>query len=120
VQQAELWHDTILDALGAAVQAAGGVKKVSGRLWPTLDSVSSAARLRGALNPDHAQVLKPDELLHIGRLAREFGDSSVMNFLAREWGYAVEPLAPEQAKKRAKVTRRKALLDELRRLEDDE
>lgn len=99
--QQVLWHDTVFDALGAAVQAAGGAKKVAGKLWPTLDAGSANSRLRGALNPDHAQKLCPAELLMIARLARDEGDNSLMDFLARELGYEIKPLASAEVKKRA-------------------
>lgn len=118
--QQVLWHDTIFDAVGSAVQAAGGAKKVAGKLWPALDSTSATARLRASLNPDHAQKLCPLELLLILRLAKEIGDNSIMDFLARDAGYEIKPLAPIEAKKRAKRVRRLALLDELKRLEEDE
>lgn len=118
--QQVLWHDTIFDALGAAVQAAGGSKKVAGKLWPTLDSTSATARLRGCLNPDHAQKLCPEELLMIARLGKESGDNSLMEFLARDLGYEIAPLSPAETKKRAKRARKRALLEELLRLEDDE
>lgn len=118
--QVELWHDTIFDALGAAVQAAGGAKKVAGKLWPALDSTSATARLRGCLNPEHAQKLCPEEFVMLVRLAREVGDSSVMEFMARELGYELKALAPAEAKKRAKKARVASLLAELARLSDDE
>jgi hypothetical protein len=118
--QDELWHDTVFDALGAAVQAAGGAKRVAGRLWPALDSTSATARLRGSLNPDHAQKLDLDEIVMVLRLGKEAGDNSVMEFLARDLGYEIKPLAPAEAKKRAKRMRRLALLEELKRLEDEE
>ena len=101
MHQPALFHDSIFDALGTAVQAAGGVKKVSAALWPTLDTASATARLRGALNPDHAQKLCPLELMSIARLAKAAGDHSVMQYLARELGYAdpqsVEPADQAQA-----------------------
>lgn len=118
--QHELWHDTIFDALGSAVQVAGGVKKVSARLWPALDVTSASARLRGCLNPDHAQKLCPEEMLLILRLAKDAGDNSVMAYLARVLGYEIDPLTPVETEKRAKRARKLALLDELKRLEDDE
>lgn len=118
--QQELWHDTVFDALGAAVQAAGGAKRVAGRLWPALDSTSATARLRGCLNPEHAQKLCPTEFLLVGKLAREAGDNSVMEFLAKEWGYEVKALSPEEAKKTVKRARVSALLAELARLSEDE
>lgn len=117
--QSELWHDTILDAIGAAVQAAGGVKKVGAKLWPTLDGTSAASKLRSALSPDCAQKLCPLELAMLGTLARECGDTSIMDFLARLWGFEVTPLSPAEVKKLAKKTRRLALLEELKRLEDE-
>lgn len=120
MQQSALWHETIFDSIGAAVVAAGGPKRVASKLWPTLDSSSASARLRGCLNPDHAQKLDPAELLTIARFAKDAGDNSLMEFLARELGYEVKPLAPVEAKKRAKRVRRLALLDELKRLEDEE
>ena len=119
MQQA-LWHETIFDSLGSAVQAAGGPKRVAARLWPTLDSTSATARLRSSLNPEHAQKLGPEETSMIIRLAREAGDNSIMEFLAREHGYELKPLAPAEAKKRAKRVRRLALLEELKQLEDEE
>jgi hypothetical protein len=118
--QQVLWHDTIFDALGAAVQAAGGTKRVASKLWPALDETSASARLRAGLNPDHAQKLCLEEMLMIARLAGGAGDTSVMNFLGRELGFEVKPLSPGDAKKRAKRARRLALLDELKRLEDEE
>lgn len=117
--QSELWHDTILDAVGAAVQAAGGIKKVASKLWPALDASSAASKLRSALSPEHSQKLCPEELLLVQRLARDAGDISILEFQARELGCKLEVLAPAEAKKLAKKTRRLALLEELKRLEDE-
>jgi hypothetical protein len=54
------------------------------------------------------------------RLAMEAGDASVMEYLARELGCEIKVLSPAEAKKRARRVRRLALLDELKRLEDEE
>lgn len=118
--QTDLWDDSILDALGSAVRAAGGPGTVAKKLWPAIEESSRTARLRACLNPDHAQKLDPEELVLIGKLARNAGNSSLMNFLARMWEYE-EPkaLSPADAKKLAKKTRRLALLEELKRLEDE-
>lgn len=118
--QQDLWHDTIFDALGSTVQAVGGTSKVAKKLWPTLDSVSGPARLRACLNVDHAQKLCIEEMLLIARLGKEMGDGSVMNFLARDLGYEVKPIAPGEVKKLAKKAKKLALLEELKRLEQDE
>lgn len=118
--QSELWHDTVFDALGAAVQAAGGVKRVAAALWPAVDPASAASRLRGALSPEHAQKLDPAELALIGKLAREAGDLSLPQFFAREWACEFKALAPTEAKKRARRTRISALLAEVAKLSQEE
>ena len=118
--QTDLWHDTMLDAVGAAVQSAGGVKRVAAILWPAMDATSAAAKLRACLNPDHAQKFDPEELKMIGRLARDAGDMSLPNFLAREWDLEVKPIAAAEAKERALSARKLALLAELARLERGE
>lgn len=120
MEQSDLWDETIFDALGGAVQAAGGTKRVAAKLWPTLDPTTAASRLRGALNTEHVQKLDPDEFVAIGAIGKEAGTHRVMEFLARAWGYEVRPLAPEETKKAATRARRLALLDELKRLEDSE
>lgn len=120
--QQQLWHDTIFDALGAAVQAAGGVKRVAHKLWPALDVESAAARLRGGLNRGHAQKLGLDEFIMIGQLAREAGDNSIMILLGRVLACEIKPISPKQAKKKAKRARGRALIGELMDLfgDDDE
>lgn len=118
--QQELWHDTILDAIGAAIRASGGNKRVASKLWPALDSDSASARLRACLNPDHAQKLDPQEVDLVIGFGVEAADDSIMQYLARKHGYELQRLTPAETKKRAKRARRLALLDELQRLEDTE
>lgn len=118
--QTELWHDTIWDALGAAVQSAGGVKRVAKKLWPAMDDAQACTKLRACLNSDHAQKFDEDERLMLMGLAREAGDNSVMEFLARKLGYEIKTLSPQEAKKRARRARTLVLLEELRRLQGDE
>lgn len=120
MQQNTLWFDVILDAVGGCVQAAGGVKRVASKLWPTLSQSSAEARLRCCLNPDHAQKLDPDELLAIALLGREVGCFTIMEFMARELGCELKILPVAESKKRANRLRRMAILDELKRLEDEE
>lgn len=120
MEQADLWHETIFDAVGTAVKAAGGPKKIVPKLWPAVPEGQAAQRLRDAINPEHAQKLCLSEFVHVARLAKDAGDNSIMEFLARDLGYELKALAPADAKKRAKRARRLALLDELKRLDDDE
>lgn len=118
--QNELWHDTIYDALGAAVQAAGGVKQVAGRLWPALDITSAAARLWASMNPEHAQKLDLHELEMVDALAREAGDMSLPGYLARKWSFEARSLTPAEAKKQARKQRKLTLFAEIARLERED
>lgn len=118
--QTDLWHDTILDAVGAAVQAAGGIKRVAGKLWPTSDAIAASARLRACLSAEHAQKLDPEELKMIGALAREVGDLSLPTFLARAWNCEIKALSPAESQERAITAKRLYHLGELQRLERGE
>lgn len=95
MQQLQLHHDTVYDALASAVQAAGGIKKVASQLWPTLASEIAAQRLRSGLNPEHAQKLDPAEVLQIAKIAREAGDHSLMHYLGQELAYEIRPIEPK-------------------------
>jgi hypothetical protein len=95
MHQPALFHDSILDALGSAVIASGGAKKVAALMWPALPPEIATARLRNGLNPEHAQKLCPLEVVRLGRLAKDAGDHSLMNYLAAEWGYSATPVDPE-------------------------
>lgn len=96
MHQATMFHDSIFDALGCAVQAAGGFKRVAHALWPTLLSEIGTTRLRSCLNPEHSQKLDLAEVLAIARMARDLGDHSVMQFLGQALGYEVAPVTREQ------------------------
>lgn len=119
-EQAVLWHDSISDAIGAAVAACGGAKRVSGLLWPAMKPEAAYTRLKHALNDERAEKLSPDELMLISKVARDVGDYSIGAFYAREIGCEFKPLTPAESKKRAKKARVSALLAELARLADDE
>lgn len=120
VQQSDLWHDTIYEALAATVAAAGGPKRVAPKIWPAMDQTSAITRLRTSIDPNHAQKLCLEELILLGKLGRDVGDNSLMAFLARELGCEVKPLAPAEAKKKAKKARVSVLLAEFARLLEDE
>lgn len=122
-EQAVLWHDCIEDAIGTAVRVLGGPKKVAMFLWPAVAAANpetAYTRLMHCLNPEKKEKLSPSELLLIARKAREAGDNSIMEFLARDLGYELKPLSPAEVKKAAKRAKKLALLDELKRLEEDE
>jgi len=115
MDQTKFWHETIYDALVMAVQASGGAKRVAAKIWPTLDPSTAQARLRGCLNVDRPEKLDPGELLTLAKIAREHGDNSLMEFLGRELCCEVKPIAPAVAKKREKLGRLLAQVDDIRR-----
>jgi hypothetical protein len=120
--QTSLWHDCLEDALGATIHALGGVKVVAKMLWPVLfreKPDTASTRVRSCLNPEKADKFSPDEMLALIRAGADVCDHSIMLYIAREGRYEVAPMSPAEAKKRAKSARRKALLAELSRLEDE-
>ncbi len=94
-EQATLWHECMLDALGSAIAAAGGFKVVAGKLWPMHKPETGYARLKACLDRNKPEKLDPEEVVLVIRLARQAGDHSVMRYLCQELGYtaptAIEP-----------------------------
>jgi hypothetical protein len=95
MNQTALWHDTIYDALGADIAAAGGFKAIAGKLWPSENPTTSATKLRNAVNPDQAQKLCPEEVMQIKHLAFQVGSTATINYEARQLGYEVTWIEPE-------------------------
>jgi hypothetical protein len=91
--QTSLFHDTIYDALGADIAAAGGFKVVAHKLWPA-DS-GGASKLRNAINPEQPHKLCADEIMQVKRLAREAGSMATVTYEAQQLGYRVEWLDPK-------------------------
>lgn len=90
-----LWHDTIYDALGADIAAAGGFKVIASKLWPAENLTTAATKLRNAINPEQAQKLCPEEILQIKRLAKETGSTATIAYEAQQLSYQVEWIQPE-------------------------
>lgn len=93
MNQTALFHDTIYDALGADISAAGGFKVVAGKLWPA-DS-GGAAKLRNAINPDQPHKLCADEILQVKRLAREVGSTATIDYESQALGFQVAWVDPK-------------------------
>src|SRR5688572_26859216 len=93
MMQSDLFHDSIYDALGADIAAAGGVKKVAALLWPAKED--AAGRLRACLSVEHSQKLDADEILKIKKLARAAGSNATVNYEAQQIGFAITWLEPE-------------------------
>jgi hypothetical protein len=93
VNQSSLFHDTIYDALGADIAAAGGFKVVAGKLWPT--DANGSAKLRNSINPDQPHKLCADEVLAIKKLAYEHGSTATVDYEAQQLGYQTVWIDPE-------------------------
>jgi hypothetical protein len=97
VTQATLFspHETVYDALGADITAAGGFKLVASKLWPSESITLSAAKLRNSVNPDQPHKLCPDEVLAIKKLAYEHGSTCTVDYEAQQLGYQCTWLDPQ-------------------------
>jgi hypothetical protein len=93
--QGQLFFDSIYDAMGSAILAAGGYKKVAGKLWPSLKSETAYARLKNALDETKAEKLALCEVMNILRMAAENGDSSVLSYVAGEFGFGLVEVNPK-------------------------
>lgn len=96
MNQEPLFHDSIEDALRAAVAAMGGFKKVGAAMRPELPADRAGNWLRDALTEGRREVLDPPQVLWILRAARQAGYHSAMAFIDAECGYAApQPTEPE-------------------------
>lgn len=117
MNQKALFHETIFDALGADILAAGGYKAVAGKLWPAENPTSAANKLRNAVNPEQAQKLCPEEVLQIKRLAQQAGSFATIQYEAQQLGYAVTWIEPEDELQRLERENNELLKALTKRLE---
>lgn len=106
-----LFLEDVYDALRAAIQALGGPKVVSSRLWPHKPVEQARKELLDALNRDNPRKLDPEETLAILRMAREVGFHGAKHWIDAELGYEnAAPLDP--------VIQKDRLAEELARAAD--
>jgi hypothetical protein len=89
------FHESINDALQAAVMALGGYKKVGPSLRPELPIDQAAGWLRDCLNPSRREKLAPEQVMLILRAARQAGYHAAMQYLAFDTGYKAAPVDPQ-------------------------
>ena len=94
MNQQALFFETVFDAIGADIAAAGGFKTVASKLWPAEPLSTASARLRNSINPDQPQKLCPLEVLAIKRLAKEAGSTATVDYEAQQLGFQVTWLDP--------------------------
>ncbi|GMG89644.1 hypothetical protein Cmtc_08640 [Cupriavidus sp. TKC] len=85
--QEKLFYESVYDALGEVVRAAGGMKKVGAMLWPEKSADDAGARLKDCLNPDRREKLDPEQVAFLRRLGRQIGCHALVNFEAHDAGY---------------------------------
>jgi hypothetical protein len=117
MNQTALFHDTIFDALGADIAAAGGFKVVAGKLWPSENPTTAATKLRNAVNPEQAQKLCPDEVIQIKRLAKEVGSIATINYESQQLGYSIQWIEPEDELERIERENNELLKSIAKRME---
>ena len=89
-------HETLSDALREVITAAGGFKTVGALLFPDAPVDQAAGRLRDRLNDERREFLHPEQLTYLIRLGRRVGCHALLNFMARDAGYAEPtPIEPE-------------------------
>lgn len=97
--QLALVHETINDALGAAISFLGGPKKVGAAMRPDQPLDHAAQWVRDCLNVTRREKFSPEQVIWLLREARAAGFHGAMAFIAAECGYAdPQPLEPEDEK----------------------
>jgi hypothetical protein len=96
VNQSSLFFETVYDALGADIAAAGGFKVVAAKLWPSEAPTTATQKLRNTLNADQPHKLCADEIMQIKKLAYEVGSVATVEWEAQQLGYKVEWVEPEE------------------------
>jgi hypothetical protein len=114
MEQPELFHESLNEALVAVVAGLGGKKIVASTLWPEKPADEAARHLADCLNPDRAARLDPEKLLLLLKLARAKGLHLAIAWMLEDIGYAPPvPIEPED--EHAELMRQELLI--LERLE---
>jgi hypothetical protein len=96
MMQDALFHESVNDALRAAVQALGGHKKIGAAMRPELPADQAGSWLRDCLNPDRREKLSPEQVVWVLREARRIGYHGAATYILHECGYAeATPVEPE-------------------------
>lgn len=115
MNQTALFHETIYDALGADIAAAGGFKVVAGKLWPA--EPRGDAKLRNMLNQDQPHTPCPEVVLRIKQLAREAGSTATVDYEAQQLGFQVTWVDPKDQAEQLRREVRDLLTDVSRKLD---
>ncbi len=102
--QQPLFHKSISDALRDVIRVCGGSKAVGLKLWPEKSAEAAAKLLSDCINDTRPERLTPEQLLLLARMGRDRGCHAVMQYFAREAGYA-DPVPIDPADQKAELQR---------------
>lgn len=95
MQQDPLFFDSIDDAIGNAVQALGGFKRVACDLWPSMKAESAYSKLKAALDPaKERENLDQHEIELISDRAAAVGNYAIPRWFAERCGGEFRVVAP--------------------------
>lgn len=101
MNQQSLFYEDLYDALRTAVMALGGAKKVGPILWPEKSIDAARTRLLNCLKENRDEILRPEQILLIAKLARGVGCHAIAAYFNQEAGYAPpQPIEPEDERQR--------------------
>lgn len=107
--QDQLFYEDVFDVAKAAVQHAGGAKKVAAIIWPTKPDRKRHTDLLDCLNRNSDRKLCIEEFIAVLKLAREAGFHQAKHWIDTELGYQpTQPLDP--------VVERDRLAEEMARM----
>jgi hypothetical protein len=94
--QDQLFYEDVFDVVRAAVQAAGGAKKVALTLWPSKPAMQATKELLDCINRESPRKLCIEEFMQVLRLAKEAGFHQSKHWIDAELGY--QPSVPMDPK----------------------
>lgn len=96
MQQADLFHERIEEAMEEVIRAIGGRKAFAVELWPDKAPRDAHNLIDACLNPDRREKFSPSQILLIAKRGASVGCHALLYFMARECGYDVTPINPKK------------------------
>lgn len=95
MNQLELIHESVRDAVRSAIAALGGPKRVAVRLRPSWEPDRAQKWLSNALDDARPEKLEIEDVIWILREAKRSGFHDAMRYFAAECEYQCSPVEPE-------------------------
>lgn len=95
MEQLDLIHESVIDALRSAIAALGGVKKVACQLRPSWEPDRAQKWLSNALDDGRPEKPEVQDVIWILREAKRVGFHDAMTYFAHECEYSATPIEPE-------------------------